>query len=118
YWAIGMPRATFERAIAHSLPFGLYGSDGAQRGFARVTSDRALYAHLQDVFILEAERGRGLGKILVEAVFAHPALQGLRRWTLVTRDAHALCARYGFVPLDDSKTWMHRHGPEAFRRAT
>ncbi len=117
YWSIGMPRAMFERAVAHALPFGLYRSDGAQCGFARVTSDRATYAHLQDVFILADERGRGLGRILLEAVFAHPGLQGLRRWTLVTRDAHALYARYGFVPLDGSPTWMHRHDPEAYRRS-
>ncbi len=117
YWATAMPRALFERALAHSLPFGLYAADGTQRGFARVTTDRATYAHLQDVFILASERGRGLGTILLEALFAHPDLQGLRRWTLVTRDAHALYARYGFVPLDESRTWMHRHDPEAYRRA-
>ena len=116
YWAIGMPRAMFERALAYALPFGLYGPDGAQRGFARVTTDRATYAHLQDVFILAGERGRGLGQILLDALFAHPDLQGLRRWTLVTRDAHGLYARYGFVPLDDSKSWMHRHDPDAYRR--
>jgi GNAT superfamily N-acetyltransferase len=116
YWAIGMPRAMFERAVVHALPFGLYGPDGTQRGFARVTTDRATYAHLQDVFILDGERGRGLGQILLDALFAHPDLQGLRRWTLVTRDAHALYRRYGFVPLDDSKTWMHRHDPDAYTR--
>jgi GNAT superfamily N-acetyltransferase len=117
YWAIGMPRAMFERAVVHALPFGLYGPDGTQRGFARVTTDRATYAHLQDVFILDGERGRGLGQILLDALFAHPDLQGLRRWTLVTRDAHTLYARYGFVALDDSKTWMHRHDPDAYKRA-
>ena len=70
YWAIGMPRAMFERAVAHALPFGLYAPDGTQRGFARVTTDRATYAHLQDVFIVDGERGRGLGQILLDALFA------------------------------------------------
>ena len=117
YWAIGMPRAMLERAVVNALAFGLYGPDGAQCGFARVTTDRATYAHLQDVFILDGERGRGLGRILLDALFAHPDLQGLRRWTLVTRDAHALYARYGFIRLDDSETWMHRHDPDAYQRA-
>jgi GNAT superfamily N-acetyltransferase len=117
YWAIGMPRGMLERAVANALPFGLYGPDGRQRGFARVTTDRATYAHLQDVFVLDGERGRGLGQILLDALFAHPDLQGLRRWTLVTRDAHSLYARYGFVPLDGSPSWMHRHDPEAYARA-
>ena len=97
YWATGIPREVVERSIANSIPFGLYAPDGEQAGFARVVSDRALYAYLGDVFVLDAHRGRGLGVWLVECVLAHPELQNLRGWTLVTADAHGLYERFGFT---------------------
>jgi GNAT superfamily N-acetyltransferase len=85
------------RSIEGSLPFGLYDPDGAQAGFARVVSDRAVFAYLGDVFVLPPFRGRGLGVRLVECVLAHPELQGLRRWHLATADAHELYRRFGFA---------------------
>jgi N-acetylglutamate synthase-like GNAT family acetyltransferase len=98
YWSTGIPRKTLERAIRYSLPFGLYAADGGQCGFARVTSDFAVFALLSDVFVLPQHRWRGLGKWLVEAALGHPDLQGLRRWLLATADAHALyrkCGKHG-----------------------
>ena len=96
-WAGGMPRALLERAIAHSLCFGMY-LDGRQIGFARVVTDRATFANLVDVFVLPGHRGHGYSKRLVAAIVAHPDLQGLRRFTLATGDAHGLYARFGFTP--------------------
>ena len=95
YWAQGIPRDVLVRAIAHSLCFGAFDGD-RQIGFARVISDRATYAYVSDVFVLESERGRGVGKRLMAAIRSHPELQGLRRWTLFTRDAHALYRQFGF----------------------
>jgi GNAT superfamily N-acetyltransferase len=97
YWSEGVPSEIVERSIEHSLPFGLYDVDGAQAGFARVVSDRAVFAYLGDVFVLPPFRGRGLGVRLVECVLAHPELQGLRRWHLATADAHELYRRFGFA---------------------
>jgi GNAT superfamily N-acetyltransferase len=96
YWSPGIPREVVERAVAHSLQFGLFAADGAQVGFARAITDRATYAYLADVFVLPAHRGRGLGTWLVGCVLSHPELQGLRRWGLATLDAHGLYARFGF----------------------
>jgi GNAT superfamily N-acetyltransferase len=96
YWSPGIPRDVVERAIAHSIPFGLYAPGGALAGFARVVSDRALFAYLADVFVHDEHRGRGLGVRLVQCVLAHPELQDLRGWTLATADAHELYARFGF----------------------
>jgi GNAT superfamily N-acetyltransferase len=96
YWAEGIPRDVVERSIGNSLPFGVYDEE-RQVGFARVVTDRATFAYVADVFVLEEYRGRGLSKWLMECVLAHPELQGLRRWQLSTRDAHALYARYGFT---------------------
>jgi GNAT superfamily N-acetyltransferase len=100
YWATGISRASVERAIRHSMPFGIYHDDGSgQVGFARVISDRATYGYLADVFVLEAHRGRGLGRWMVSEILRHPELQGLRRWGLVTRDAQPVYAAAGFTPL-------------------
>jgi GNAT superfamily N-acetyltransferase len=105
YWAKGVPRDVVDRAIANSLCFGLYG-DSRQVGFARVVTDRAAIAYLADVFVLEEQRGRGLGKWLIETVMAHPDLQGLRRFFLGTADAHSLYARFGFRPLTEPSRMM------------
>ena len=95
YWARGVSRDTVERSIEHSLCFGAY-VGGRQAGFARVISDRATFAYVADVFVIDSERGRGVGKRLMECILSHPELQSLRRWTLFTRDAHGLYRRYGF----------------------
>ena len=114
YWAAGITRERVVQSIAGSIPFGLF-EDGRQVGFARVISDHATFAWLADVFVLPEARGRGLGIWLVETILAHPDLQGLRRWSLATRDAHSLYARFGFVRLANPERMMeYRSGsPEA-----
>ncbi|MBX9402995.1 GNAT family N-acetyltransferase [Lysobacter sp. BMK333-48F3] len=113
-WAQGIPRATLERAIAHSLCFsGLIGTE--QVAFARVVSDRATFANLVDVFVLPQHRGHGYGKVLVQAVLAHPQLQGLRRFTLATADAHGLYAQFGFAAPSRPHTLMERYAPDIYR---
>jgi predicted N-acetyltransferase YhbS len=115
YWARGIPRAVLERALANSLCFSLF--DGEEQvGFARVVTDRASFAYLADVFVLPSHRGRGLSKLLMETIVAHPDLQGLRRWVLVTADAHGLYARYGFTPLAKVDGYMERWDPEVYQR--
>jgi GNAT superfamily N-acetyltransferase len=111
FWAEGIPKETVAKAIANSLCFGVF--DGkAQVGFARVVTDRATFAYLCDVYVLESHRGHGLGKWLIETVMAHPDLQGLRRFQLVTRDAHGLYSRHGFEsPLNPERHMeIFRHG--------
>jgi GNAT superfamily N-acetyltransferase len=96
FWAEGIPKDIVARSLVNSLCFGLF-DGGAQVGLARVVTDRATYAYLCDVYVLESHRGHGLGKWLIETVMAHPDLQGLRRFQLVTRDAHGLYSRHGFA---------------------
>lgn len=95
YWAEGIPRHWVARSIEGSLCFGVFKA-GRQIGFARVISDLTTFAYLADVYILEEFQGHGLGKWLMECVRNHPDLQGLRRWSLSTRDAHGLYSQYGF----------------------
>jgi GNAT superfamily N-acetyltransferase len=95
YWAWGIPREMVARSMESSLCFGAF-DEGRQVGFARVISDRATFAYICDVFALESHRGNGVGKRLMAAIVSHPELQGLRRWTLFTRDAHGLYRQFGF----------------------
>jgi GNAT superfamily N-acetyltransferase len=110
YWATGVPRDVLERAIDGSICFSAFSGDpdsGApQVAFARVVTDRATFAWLCDVFVIDAHRGKGVSRQLLDAVMAHPELQGLRNMLLATRDAHGLYARYGFVPLAEPARWM------------
>ena len=111
YWAVGRSVETVRRSIEHSLPFGIYKAD-EQVGFGRVVTDYATFAWVADVFILESSRGHGLGKWLVEVMLAHPELQGFRRWTLATKDAHGLYRQYGFTELRRPERWMERRDPQ------
>jgi GNAT superfamily N-acetyltransferase len=114
YWAKGIPREVVARSIEHSLCFGIYDGSGAQVGFARVVSDYETVAYLGDVFVLESYRGRGLSKWLMECVMQHPALQNLRRWILLTRDAHALYSQFGFTPIETPERYMELHRPNVY----
>lgn len=95
FWATGISRELVAKSIEHSLCFGLF-DEQAQVGFARVVTDYSTYAYLCDVYVLEEYRGKGLGKWMMEFVMKHPDVQGLRRFQLVTRDAHGLYSRFGF----------------------
>jgi GNAT superfamily N-acetyltransferase len=105
YWANGRPRERTERALKNSLVFGVYEGE-KQIGVARVVSDYSIFAYLCDVFIHEDYRTHGLGKWLMQTIHSHPDLQGLRRWALVTRDAHGLYHQFGWAGLNDPNSWM------------
>jgi GNAT superfamily N-acetyltransferase len=113
YWAAGIPIDVVRRSIENSLPFGVY-RGAEQVGFARVVTDYATFAYLADVFVVEAHRGRGLAKWLVDVIASHPDLQGLRRWMLATRDAHELYRGVGFTELKQPGRWMERHDAEVY----
>lgn len=108
YWARGIPREVVERSLEGSLCFSLLAPEpaGGQAGFCRAVTDRATFAYLADVFVLEAHRGRGLAKWMVARVLEHPDLQGLRRWLLATSTAHGLYSRLGFEPVGDPAAFM------------
>jgi GNAT superfamily N-acetyltransferase len=115
-WAKGIPFALVQRSVQHSLCFGGF-LGNKQVAFARVISDFATFANLVDVFVLQEHRGKGYSKALVSAVLAHPKLQGLRRFTLTTSDAHALYAQFGFTPPLRPHTFMERYAPDIYAAA-
>ena len=115
YWAEGIPIEIVKRGVDNSLCFAIYRGERLI-GFARVITDFATFAYLADVFILPEERGKGLSKWLMRVILDHPRLQGLRRFTLATRDAHGLYAQFGFTPFDKPERWMQRHAPDIYKR--
>jgi len=113
YWCLNIPRDKVERSIQHSLCFGVY-QDEKQVGFARIISDFSTIAYLGDVYILEEYRGKGLSKWLVETIMNYPELRGLRRWILLTGDAHGLYSRFGWTSLADPSKWMELHNRNVY----
>ncbi|WP_430898962.1 MULTISPECIES: GNAT family N-acetyltransferase [unclassified Paraflavitalea] len=115
YWSLHIPKETVAKAIEQSLCFGVYHED-RQVGFARVITDYATIAYLGDVYIEEECRGLGLSKWLVETIMNHPSLQGLRRWILLTGDAHGLYRQYGWKEIAQPEKWMECHNKEVYTK--
>jgi len=115
YWAENIPLEVVQKSIDNSLCFAIYRQQKLI-GFARVISDFATFAYLADVFILPGERGKGLSKWLIGIIIAYPELQGLRRFTLATRDAHGLYAQFGFSAFDKPERWMQKHDPGVYKK--
>jgi N-acetylglutamate synthase-like GNAT family acetyltransferase len=110
YWSKGVPPDKLRKAIENSLCFGIY-HNNKQVGFARVISDKATFAYLADVFVLDDYRRQGLSKWLMQTIRAHPDLQGLRRWSLATADAQGLYQQFGFTPITKPERWMEIFSP-------
>ena len=108
YWCLNIPIDKVQTAIENSLCFGVYKAE-KQIGFARVITDFSTIAYLGDVYILEEHRGKGISKWLIEIIMNHPQLQGLRRWILLTGDAHELYRKYGWTDIADPTKWMELH---------
>ena len=106
YWCLNIPFEKVATAAKNSLNFGLYAPGGQQIGYARVISDRSTIAYLGDVYVLPEFRGRGLSKWLIGTVMQHPELQGLRRWILLTGDAHGLYRQFGWKDIAHPERWM------------
>ena len=116
YWAEGIPLETVSRSLEGSLCLGVYAANGTQVGLVRIISDFATYAYFCDVYVLEAHRGRGLAKAAMRAAMAHPKLQGQRRLSLITRDAHGLYTQSGFTPLARPERHMEKLTPSVYRK--
>ena len=113
YWAANRTFEQTKTAIENSICFGVYDAE-RQIAFARVVSDKATFAYIGDVFVIDEYRGRGVSKKLMAAMIGHPELQDLRRWVLATRDAHGLYEKFGFTELKHPERWMERAAPGAY----
>jgi len=116
YWSPGIPLAIVKKAIENSLSFGVF-HGVEQVGFARVITDKTTFAYLSDVYILDAHRGKGLSKRLLQTIQAHEDLQGLRRFMLATKDAHGLYEQFGFKPLLNPTRMMEVLNPNVYNAA-
>jgi GNAT superfamily N-acetyltransferase len=115
YWCEGIKLDTVRQSVENSIPFSLLEGE-RQIGYARVITDSATIAYLGDVFVLPEYQGRGLGLWMIECVMAHPDLHAMRRWILLTRDAHSLYERVGFTPIAKPDRWMEKHDPGVYER--
>ncbi len=115
YWAKDIPKPVLQKALAHSLCFGVFTSGNQQVGFGRLITDRATYAYLADVFIVDEYRGLGLSKALMTNIVSHPDLQGLRRMVLSTRDAHGLYEKFGFTQVPNPEALMQVWKPNVYQ---
>src|SRR5690606_888904 len=116
YWACAIPMAVLSVSLRNSMCFGIFSDSVGQVGFARVITDKATFAYLADVFVLNEHRGKGLSKGLVTAIIEHPDLQGLRRIMLATRDAHGLYEKFGFKSLASTQAIMELHVPDVYAK--
>lgn len=116
YWSREIPKEILQRAIKNSLCFGVY-DEKKQIGFARVISDFSTFGYLADVFMIETYRGKNLAKWLMQTIFSHPDLQGLRCWSLRTRDAHGLYKQFGFTPLKKPENYMEILVPDIYLKS-
>jgi len=107
YWAKGRTLEQVQTTIEHSFCFGMY-LGTKQIGFARLVTDKVVFAYLMDVFIDEAHQGKGLGKLLMKAVLKHKELHNINKWLMKTKDAHAFYERLGFTRIVDSSRWMEK----------
>ena len=114
YWSLDIPLEMVKKSIEHSLNFGLYYNE-QQIGFARIISDFSTIAYLGDVYVLSEFRGRGLSKWLMETITSYPELQGLRRWILLTRDAHGLYKQFGWKEIANPERWMELHNKDVYK---
>ena len=112
YWAKGRALETVQKAIDHSLCFGVYDEDEQILGFGRVVTDHAVFANIMDVFILEEHRGQGLAKKLIAHIMNVPELANIKRWQLVTSDAYGLYERFGFAALAQPHKHMEKIDPQ------
>jgi GNAT superfamily N-acetyltransferase len=115
YWCLNIPKDKVQTAIQNSLCFGVYQGE-KQIGFARIISDFSTIAYLGDVYILEEYRGNALSKWLMETIMSYPDLQGLRRWILLTGDAHGLYRQFGWTDLADPSAWMELHNKNVYSK--
>jgi GNAT superfamily N-acetyltransferase len=113
YWAKNIPFEIVQKSVQNSLNFGVFQGE-TQIGYARVVTDFATFAYLGDVFVLPAFRGQGLSKWLMETVMNHPELQGLRRWMLLTADAHGLYQQFGWKPIEKPERYMEKSKPHFY----
>ena len=118
YWSPGVPRDVVERAFANSIAALARDEQGTRVGFARLVTDKATFAWLADVIVLPPHGGKGLARAMVQALRAHPELQGLRRWLLATKDAHGVYAPLGFEPIAAPERYMEIKLASPYGRAS
>jgi N-acetylglutamate synthase-like GNAT family acetyltransferase len=114
YWIRNYTEKDVAKSIEHCIAFSVFNEKKEQIAFARVITDRFTFAYLSDVFVVKAERGKGISKHLMEYILSHPNLQQLRRFMLATLDAHGLYAQFGFKQIAHPERLMEINNSKFF----
>ncbi|MDD9944596.1 MAG: GNAT family N-acetyltransferase, partial [Myxococcales bacterium] len=91
---------------------GARNAQGQLVATSRAISDGSKHAHIYDVAVHPAHRGRGVGKAMLALMLDHPRLRECTKINLVTRDAHSFYAPFGFRPFAHRYTEMRRARPQ------
>ena len=108
YWAMGRTRDNVETAARHSLNFGVFDATASRWRTPACSPTTPNFGWLADVYVDRDHRGRGVGRMLMDAVVERLEPIGLKRVLLSTRDAHEVYARVGFEPLPHPEWFMVR----------
>ncbi len=112
YWSKGISKSCFKRACDNSLCFAIINTTNSELiAFARVITDKATFANLSDVFVIEQYRKKGYSKQLMQHIMSDENLQGLRRFTLATKDAHDLYRYFNFTEQKTPENMMEYYQP-------
>ncbi len=106
YWGGNRTTELTTTTIDNSICFGVYTKENEQIGFARVLTDKVVFAYIMDLMVFNPYKGKGIGKRLVEYILGHPSIKDVLTKALKTKDAHSLYEQYGFRSVGDSPLWM------------
>jgi GNAT superfamily N-acetyltransferase len=103
-WWADRGLADLRRAVEESLVVGVFedapGDEDRLVGAARVVTDYVYYATVYDVIVASERRGEGVGRRLVRATVAHPALERPGVDLLCRAGLVEFYERVGFEPFD------------------
>lgn len=83
WWSTDRTREDMLTMLKHCLPFAVIDNNTQQLvGFARVLTDEIRYAYIYDVMTEENLRGKGIGKMVMQAILSHPILLRVKYFEL------------------------------------
>lgn len=98
WWARDRTKNEIVIMLKNSMSFGLIENETQNLvGYARALTDEIKYAFIFDVMTAEHLRGKGLGKMLMDAIITHPRLINVKNFELTCApDMVAFYEKFGF----------------------
>jgi ribosomal protein S18 acetylase RimI-like enzyme len=103
FWAQGRSIAELRRMLRGSAAVVSLWQGKRLVGFGRASSDGIYRAVLWDVVIPEDLQGKGLGRLLVEALMTSPELRDVERVYLMTTNSSGFYKQLGFLEVEGQR---------------